>query len=84
MPDPFLLLVVFQIGGGVQAVAQIWPPKLAWSAVVSPGAVATGTAPSAGSEAGVWVSAGNPIIVRSRLRPMPFFASNSSGRRRRR
>ena len=74
-----MLLVVFQMGGGVQAVAQtLVPRRVACSAVISPGALAIGIAlPSTGSEPSSWMSSGNPMMVRSRLSPIPFLASNS-------
>src|SRR4051812_47364774 len=67
VPDPFLLLVVFQIGGGVHAAAQTWQPRTiaCWAVVIS-GAVGIGAEPVAGSEPSLCVSAGTPIIVRSK------------------
>src|SRR4051812_41023648 len=66
------------MGGGVQAAAHTWQPRTAacW-AVVSSGTVGIGLAPLVGSVPSLIVSAGTPIIVRSRERPIPFLASKS-------
>ena len=65
--EPYLLLVVFQMGGGVQAAAQtLVPRRVACWAVMSSGAVAIGIGAVRGFGAVVLgVGRATPIMVRS-------------------
>src|SRR5580704_1101611 len=78
VPDPFLLSVVFQTGGGDQAAPHtLQPSASACFAVAISGTVGIGLVSVSGSDPSLRRSLGCPTWMRRSESPRPFLASNS-------